>query len=76
VLKRALVQLAIGLPIGMAGAFGVGRVLQSLLVQTSPSDPVTLGSIMAVLVGVAILACLWPARRAARLDPMIALRYE
>jgi putative ABC transport system permease protein len=76
VLKRALVQLAIGLPIGMAGAYGVGRILQSLLVQTSPSDPATLGSIMALLVGVAILACLWPARRAARLDPMIALRCE
>ena len=76
VLRRALVQLAIGLPIGVAGAFGVGKVLQSLLVQISPSDPVTLLSIVLVLAAAAILACLWPARRAARLDPMIALRYE
>jgi predicted permease len=76
VLKRALVQLAIGLPIGLAGAYGVGQVLQSLLVQTSPSDPVILGSITAVLATVAVAACLWPARRAARLDPMLALRYE
>ena len=76
VLRRALVQLAIGLPIGIAGAYGVGRILQSVLVQTSPSDPVTLGSVVALLVTVAILACLWPARRASRLDPMLALRYE
>ena len=76
VLRLALVQLAIGLPIGIAGAFGVGRLLQSLLVQTSPTDPLTLVSIVTLLVGVAVLACLWPARRAARLDPMLALRYE
>jgi hypothetical protein len=41
VLRRALIQLAIGLPIGIAGAFGVGKILQSLLVQTSPADPLT-----------------------------------
>ncbi len=76
VLRLALVQLAIGLPIGIAGALGVGRLLQSLLVQTSPTDPVTLVSIVTLLVGVAVVACLWPARRAARLDPMLALRYE
>lgn len=76
VLRRALVQLAIGLPIGIAGAYGVGRLLQSILVQTSPGDPPTLISIVVVLVTVAVLACLWPARRAARLDPMLALRYE
>ena len=76
VLRRALIQLAIGLPIGIAGAFGVGKILQSLLVQTSPADPLTLSSVIVLLVAVAILACLWPARRAARLDPTLALRYE
>ena len=76
VLRRALIQLAIGLPIGIAGAFGVGKILQSLLVQTSPADPLTLSSVIALLVAVAILACIWPARRAARLDPTLALRYE
>ena len=76
VLRLALVQLAIGLPIGFAGAVGVGRLLESLLVQTSPSDPLTLFSIVALPAGVAVGACLWPARRAARLDPMMALRYE
>lgn len=75
-LRRVLVHLAIGLPLGMAGAFGVGVVLQSLLVQTSPGDPLTLGAVAAVMALVAVLACLWPARRAARLDPVTALRVE
>jgi putative ABC transport system permease protein len=76
VLKRALVQLAIGLPIGIAGAFGVGRLLQLILFQTSARDPVTIGTIAILMVGVSISACLWPARRATRLDPLKALRYE
>ena len=76
VLRQALVQLAIGVPIGVAGAYGVGRLLQSLLVRTSASDPITLLSIVLVIVGAAAAACLWPARRASRLDPMLALRFE
>ena len=76
VLRRAVVQLLIGLPIGIAGAFGVGKVLQSILVQTGPGDPTTLSAVVVLLVTVAVLACLWPARRAAQLDPMLALRYE
>jgi putative ABC transport system permease protein len=76
VLRRGLIQLAIGLPIGIAGAFGVGRILQSLLVQPAAGDPFTLTLADALLVAVAILACLWPARRAGRMDPMLALRYE
>ena len=76
VLRQGLTQLAIGLPIGLAGAFGVGRLLESLLVQTSPADPVTLVSIVVVLAGAAVLACLSPAWRAAHLSPSAALRYE
>ena len=74
VLRRALIQLAIGLPLGIAGAYGVGTLLQSILVQTGPRDVVTLASIVLILIVVAISACLWPARRAANLDPVIALR--
>ncbi len=74
--RRALTQLAIGLAIGMPGAFGVGRLLQSLLVQTSWTDPVTLGAIASLLIAVAVLACYWPAHRATQLDPLVALRYE
>jgi putative ABC transport system permease protein len=76
VVRRALLQLAMGLPLGIAGAFGVGKLLQSLLVQTSGRDPLTLASIAAVMVVVSLAACFWPARQATRLDPVNALRYE
>ena len=76
VLRRGLIQLAIGLPLGIAGAFGVGKLLESLLVQTTARDPLTIVSITVLLVIVSIVACIWPARRATRLDPVSALRYE
>jgi predicted permease len=76
VLRRALRQLAIGVPVGLAGAVGVGVLLQSLIVQTSAADPLTLAAIAGVLVVVALAACIVPAQRAARLDPMVAFRVE
>jgi putative ABC transport system permease protein len=75
-LKRSLVQLAIGLAVGLAAAVALGRVLQSFLVQTSTHDPVTLVSIVALLTAVAIAACIGPARRATRLDPLTAIRRD
>jgi predicted permease len=75
-LRRVLIQLGIGLPLGAAGAYGVGRLLESLLVGTSPRDPVTLGAIVLLMILVASVACLVPARRAARIDPVTALRIE
>ena len=75
-LRRSLVQLTIGLVIGLAAAFGLGRVLQSFLVQTSPHDPLTLLSIVVLLTVVAVTACVGPARRATRLDPIDALRCD
>ena len=62
------------LPIGIAGAIGVGALLSSILVGTGPTDLVMIAAIAGLLVAVATLACFWPARRAARLDPMAALR--
>jgi predicted permease len=76
VVRRGLVQLAIGLAIGLGGAFGVGQLLQSLLVQTSTRDPATLVSIVVLLMVVSVSASFWPARRATRLDPVAALRNE
>ena len=75
-LRRSMVQLAIGLTIGVAAAFGLGRVLESFLVQTSARDPVTLVSIVVLLIVVAFAASVGPARRATRLDPLHALRHE
>ena len=76
ILRRGLVHLIIGLTLGLAGAFAVGRLLQGLLFQTGPADPVTLISITALLMTIAISASLWPAWQATRLDPVTALRYE
>jgi ABC-type antimicrobial peptide transport system permease subunit len=76
ILRRGLVQLGIGIVLGLAGAIGVGRLLRSMLVQTGPNDPVTLASITILLLAVGITACLWPARQATRLNPVTALRYE
>jgi predicted permease len=75
-LRRAFVLVAIGLTIGMGGAFGVGQLLQSILVQTNARDTKVLLSIGLLMAIVAITACVWPARRATRLNPVTALRYE
>jgi predicted permease len=75
-LKRALVQLALGLAIGLAGALALGQVVRFNLVEIEPSDPVTLIGITLVLVTVALASCLVPVRRAARMDPAIVLRAE
>jgi putative ABC transport system permease protein len=74
--RRTLTPLAWGVVIGLAGAFGVGRFVSGMLIQTSPTDPLTLASITALLVVVALAAAFRPARRAARLDPVDALRCE
>jgi ABC-type antimicrobial peptide transport system permease subunit len=73
-LRRGAVQLGIGLVIGVAGAFGVGRLLQALLVQTSPRDPVTLISITCAAGDRRSRRVYRP--RTTRLDPLRALRHE
>ena len=76
ILKRGLMQLAIGLALGLAGAFAIGGVLQRLLVGVSARDPLTFAAITSLLTVVAITACVLPARRATRVDPVIALRAD
>ena len=76
ILKRGLLQLGLGLTIGLIGAFFLSKVMRTLLVQITPSDPVTFAAITAILAIVAIAACVLPARRATRVDPLIALRAE
>jgi putative ABC transport system permease protein len=74
VLRRGLVQLGIGLGLGLAGAYGVSQILTQVLAGISPTDPITFVTITALLTTVALAACLIPARRAARVDPLVALR--
>jgi predicted permease len=76
ILRRGLVQVGIGLVLGVLGAWGAGRALRPLLVQITPNDPTTFVGISLLLTIVALAACLIPARRATRLDPLVALRIE
>jgi putative ABC transport system permease protein len=76
ILRRGLIQMGLGLAIGLTGAFFLSAVMQSLLVGIPPRDPVTFAAISVVLLGVAICACVLPARRATQVDPLVALRAE
>ena len=74
VLRRALVLAAIGIGIGVAGAFALTRYMTTLLFGVKPIDVVTFASVGVVLTAVVFVACLIPARRAAKIDPLDALR--
>jgi putative ABC transport system permease protein len=76
VVRQTLLMIGMGLAGGLAGAFGLTRLLRNYLWQVSPTDPVTFVAVSIGLVGVALLACLVPTRRAVKVDPTIALRYE
>ena len=76
VLRQGMLPLGVGLAIGLAGSLAVNRVLKDALVNVSPTDPATLVFASAVLVVAATLGCVIPARRAIRVDPLVALRHE
>ena len=76
ILKRGLIQLALGLTLGLGGALVLSRLLRTVLVQISPTDPITFAAITGLLTVVSLAACLLPARRATRVDPLVALRAE
>jgi len=76
ILKHGAKMAVVGVAIGIVGAFGLTRLMTSLLFGVSPADPLTFGAVAALLMVVALAACYLPGRRATRVDPMVALRYE
>ncbi len=76
VLREALALGAIALGVGLAGSLALTRVLETLLFEITPTDPLTLAAACSVILAVSALAAVLPARRAARIDPVVALRYE
>ncbi|HET6957922.1 MAG TPA: ABC transporter permease [Vicinamibacterales bacterium] len=76
VLGGGMAWVALGLAAGAIGSFGTTRLLASVLFGVGPSDPITLTATLTILAGVGVLACYLPARRAARIDPLVALRTE
>ena len=76
VLRQGLWQVVIGVLLGLGLGVGLGTAMQLLLFQVRPYDPVIFTIIAVVLGGTGLVACLVPARRAAAVDPMVALRYQ
>jgi putative ABC transport system permease protein len=76
VLTEPTKLVIVGLAIGIAGTWAAGRMVQRLLYGVSPTDPMTLLAVGAVLTAVGVLASYLPARRATRVDPMVALRAD
>ncbi len=76
VLNRSMGAALIGIGLGIAGSYGLTKFLSGLLFEVKPMEPNILGIVAVILVGVAFLACYLPARRAAKVDPMITLRCE
>jgi ABC-type antimicrobial peptide transport system permease subunit len=76
VIRQAVALVAAGIGIGVLAALGVNRILASLLVGVTSYDPLTLVSVSALMLAAALMACYIPARRATRIDPLVALRHE
>ena len=76
IMRQGMSLALIGLALGLLIAFGAARLLVTVLFGVSPADPLTFAAVSLLLALVAALACYIPARRATRVDPLVALRYE
>jgi len=76
VLGQGLGLVIVGAAVGLVGAVVVSHLMTGLLYGVRPTDPLTFVVVALLLIGVALLACYIPARRALRVDPLVALRYE
>jgi putative ABC transport system permease protein len=76
IIRDGLVLVSIGVALGLAGAYALTRLMTTLLFGVTPTDGLTIVVVSAVLTGIALLACFIPARRATRVDPLVALHYE
>jgi len=76
ILRSGMFLVIMGLVIGLAGALTLTRLMTSLLFEVSPTDPITLGAVALSVIFTTLLACYIPARRAIKVDPLVALRYE
>ena len=76
IMREGLILSLVGVTVGLAGSFALSRVFESMVFGITPTDPVTYGGVVIVLVIAAAGASLLPARRASRVSPMVALRDE
>jgi putative ABC transport system permease protein len=76
VMRQGFTPVAAGLALGIGAAMGVSQLLRSILYGVTPTDPVTYASVVTILAAVALVACIAPARRAAKVDPLLSLRSE